>query len=311
MCSIICRRLLSVQPHHNLSLLRSISTSQPRRVIDALACISAGHVFQTMWPNIGFYYKCVAFALPVVTTGYLTTYCLFRYKYDHLLGRKKLALSPNFGFKPQLTKRPMLSGAPVLAVNGLLNELVEKNSLEYATNDPSYRWQLFVFEETKDWYNLNEAGQIFISKDILLRLSKRELMSFLSIQMAHVLSKHTTEINSYSVATSYYLSILLGTYAFFVPRLISFPADLSLLVLVHYITGYSLAQMKFRSLLTEADKLALKFAKNCDINENDFISLFGKLKQARTTLPWIHKCTTYCYYDHRIAKLQSYPKSGK
>lgn len=309
MCSIISRRLNFSSA--NLHLLKSIHTSQPRQFIDVLTFVTAGHYFQTIWPNIGFYYKCAAVALPAVTTGYFATHCYLRCKYDHLLQRKKLALSPRFGYKASLAMKQMLGGPPVVAVNRLLKEILESNSLEFALKDPLYQWQVFVFEKANDWYDLNEGGQMFLSKEILLMLSKNELTAFMTIQMAHILAKHKTEVNSFSLAANYTLSCVFGMYAFLAPRIVNFPVDLAILVILHQLTGYTISQLKYRSLLVEADKLALRLAKNCQTNENDFISLFEKLTKARGKLPWTQKFSAYCFYNHRIKKFQSYLKQEK
>lgn len=307
MCSTFITRKI-ILSNRTLNLIRPIHTSQPRQVIDVLAAVSAGHFFQSCWSNIDFYYKCSAVALPVVSTGYLTTYCLLRYKFDSLLNRKKLAFSPTFGYKDSLTKKPKLAGSSVEKVNQLLDEIIKANSSLYALQHPSYFWQTIIFENPGDWYDLNEAGQMFISKDILLRLTKQELIALMSIQIAHVLAKHKTEITSYSIASSYYLSIIAGFYTFFTPRLTTYLGDMATLVILHQIIGYFITQMKFRSLLVEADNLGLKMARNCQVNEEHFISLFEKLIEARKTLSFADKGISFCFYDYRIKKMKSYLK---
>ena len=283
----------------NLIQVSKFHTSEPRKVIETIACFSLGHVCQSYWAGMALYTKCLAGAMPVTASAALTGLFLKGYKYDYLLNRKKLFLSSTLGYKASLTKKQLVNGPPVDSVNQLLGQLIKANSAEYSLQSPNYFWGVFVFENPKDWYDFNEAGQLFLSNDILLRLTKEELLAFLSIQVAHTLATHASEFNSVNIMTCSLSSVLLGLYAFFSPRIYSFPVDLALTVTIAQLAIITKVQLKYKSILLEADTLALKLAKKCNVNEDNFISLFDKLVEARNSLLWGQRFSTYCFFNAR------------
>ena len=284
---------------------RFFQTSQPKQVFELVTFASVGYAFQTFWPSFPIWAKGIAACCPVMTAGMMTIYYARRTKFDDLLQRKKF-MSSNV---PRVTipkETKFLEGEGVVKANNLLLSILNDNAKEIpGIYDPRLKWKVLVFKDNVRWYFFMENGMIFMAKDILTRLTQKELTAFLSIQAAHVLAKHHTEYLSHCQLVNYSLSLAGGLYAFFGPIIHSFFVEIGTLSASYFIISWFICQPKYLSILKEADKLGLIMASKQGVTHQDFISLFQKLKESRKNLPFFSRSKGRSYFEKRAKAIQS------
>lgn len=287
-------------------LHRSFKTSQPRPVFELLTTTGFAYSLKLLWPKIPLWGKWFSAAMLPATGLLMARYIQKRTKFDPVLGRKKF-MSSNVPPMKIGKDVKFLDGEPVQKANDLLNSIVDKAKWDFIGVDhPRHQWKLLVFANKEKFYQCTESGTIFISKDILLRLSERELKAFLSLQVAHILAKHITEFLSMGQLINYTLALLAAPVVFFMPTIHSIPVDMAFIVTSYFLLGYPIGQIKYKSLLREADQLSLKIGKDSEVTKDDLINLLNRLHEASYDLPFFKKYRGYCYYNTRINYLKSF-----